>query len=90
MLSDVFLFGVGTFTNLQGGAKNIDLNDQEQLKKITVQAVFDAATAQQLVEVPLSQATGVCSWRAEGIKHRKNEAQTKTWTAQNPGVTDCM
>eukprot|EP00435_Cladocopium_sp_Y103_P029490 s712_g7.t1 len=39
----------------QGGAKNIDLNDQEQLKKITV------------------QATGVCSWRAEGIKHRKNE-----------------
>lgn len=39
----------------QGGAKTIDLNDQEQLKKITV------------------QATGVCSWRAEGIKHRKNE-----------------
>eukprot|EP00930_Biecheleria_cincta_P047641 TRINITY_DN3306_c0_g1_i1.p1 TRINITY_DN3306_c0_g1~~TRINITY_DN3306_c0_g1_i1.p1 ORF type:complete len:430 (-),score=71.97 TRINITY_DN3306_c0_g1_i1:289-1578(-) len=39
----------------QGGAKNLDLNDQEQLKKITV------------------QATGVCSWRAEGIKHRKNE-----------------
>jgi len=39
----------------QGGAKNIDLNDQEQLSKITV------------------QATGVCSWRAEGIKHRKNE-----------------
>eukprot|EP00438_Fugacium_kawagutii_P031694 Skav232923 [mRNA] locus=scaffold1477:808488:809958:- [translate_table: standard] len=39
----------------QGGAKNIDLNDQEQLRKITV------------------QATGVCSWRAEGIKHRKNE-----------------
>merc|ERR1712032_1504316 len=39
----------------QGGAKNIDLNDQEQLKKITV------------------QATGVCSWRAEGIKYRKNE-----------------
>ncbi|CAJ1336376.1 unnamed protein product, partial [Effrenium voratum] len=39
----------------QGGAKNIDLNDQETLKKITV------------------QATGVCSWRAEGIKHRKNE-----------------
>ena len=22
-----------------------------------------------------SQATGVCSWRAEGIKHRKNEAR---------------
>merc|ERR1712032_425660 len=39
----------------QGGAKPIDLNDQEQLKKITV------------------QATGVCSWRAEGIKYRKNE-----------------
>eukprot|EP00929_Paragymnodinium_shiwhaense_P087161 TRINITY_DN4743_c0_g2_i1.p1 TRINITY_DN4743_c0_g2~~TRINITY_DN4743_c0_g2_i1.p1 ORF type:complete len:430 (+),score=118.70 TRINITY_DN4743_c0_g2_i1:162-1451(+) len=39
----------------QGGAKTIDLNDQEQLKKITV------------------QATGVCSWRAEGIKYRKNE-----------------
>ncbi|CAJ1452857.1 unnamed protein product [Effrenium voratum] len=39
----------------KGGAKNIDLNDQETLKKITV------------------QATGVCSWRAEGIKHRKNE-----------------
>merc|ERR1712032_1164616 len=39
----------------QGGAKHIDLNDQEQLKKITV------------------QATGVCSWRAEGIKYRKNE-----------------
>jgi AP-2 complex subunit mu-1 len=39
----------------QGGAKNIDLNDQEQLKRITV------------------QATGVCSWRAEGIKYRKNE-----------------
>merc|ERR1719247_3272314 len=39
----------------QGGAKTVDLNDQEQLKKITV------------------QATGVCSWRAEGIKHRKNE-----------------
>lgn len=33
----------------------VDLNDQEQLKKITV------------------QATGVCSWRAEGIKYRKNE-----------------
>eukprot|EP00933_Yihiella_yeosuensis_P038470 TRINITY_DN32404_c0_g1_i1.p1 TRINITY_DN32404_c0_g1~~TRINITY_DN32404_c0_g1_i1.p1 ORF type:complete len:430 (-),score=60.93 TRINITY_DN32404_c0_g1_i1:221-1510(-) len=39
----------------QGGAKNIDLNDQEQLKKITV------------------QATGVCSWRAEGIRHPKNQ-----------------
>merc|ERR1719221_398990 len=40
----------------QGGAKAaVDLNDQEQLKKITV------------------QATGVCSWRAEGIKYRKNE-----------------
>jgi len=39
----------------QGGARSIDLNDQEQLKKITV------------------QATGVCSWRAEGIKHKKNE-----------------
>jgi len=39
----------------QGNSKSIDLNDQEQLKKITV------------------QATGVCSWRAEGIKHRKNE-----------------
>jgi AP-2 complex subunit mu-1 len=40
----------------QGGAKTgVDLNDQEQLKKITV------------------QATGVCSWRAEGIKYRKNE-----------------
>lgn len=39
----------------QGGAKSIDLNDQEQLKKITV------------------QATGVCSWRAEGIRYRKNE-----------------
>jgi AP-2 complex subunit mu-1 len=39
-----------------GGAKTgVDLNDQEQLKKITV------------------QATGVCSWRAEGIRHRKNE-----------------
>lgn len=39
----------------QGGAKAIDMNDQAQLKKITV------------------QATGVCSWRAEGIKYRKNE-----------------
>eukprot|EP00927_Polykrikos_kofoidii_P062687 TRINITY_DN57498_c0_g1_i1.p1 TRINITY_DN57498_c0_g1~~TRINITY_DN57498_c0_g1_i1.p1 ORF type:complete len:430 (+),score=56.61 TRINITY_DN57498_c0_g1_i1:125-1414(+) len=39
----------------QGGARTINLNDQEQLKKITV------------------QATGVCSWRAEGIKYRKNE-----------------
>lgn len=39
----------------QGGSKSIDLNDQEQLKKITV------------------QATGVCSWRAEGIKYRNNE-----------------
>mmetsp|Transcript_13265 Transcript_13265/g.41905 ORF Transcript_13265/g.41905 Transcript_13265/m.41905 type:complete len:435 (-) Transcript_13265:24-1328(-) len=39
----------------QGNSKSVDLNDQEQLKKITV------------------QATGVCSWRAEGIKHRKNE-----------------
>mmetsp|Transcript_44149 Transcript_44149/g.82605 ORF Transcript_44149/g.82605 Transcript_44149/m.82605 type:complete len:431 (-) Transcript_44149:26-1318(-) len=40
----------------QGGtSKAVDLNDQEQLKKITV------------------QATGVCSWRAEGIKHKKNE-----------------
>eukprot|EP00928_Gymnodinium_smaydae_P011650 TRINITY_DN14271_c0_g1_i2.p1 TRINITY_DN14271_c0_g1~~TRINITY_DN14271_c0_g1_i2.p1 ORF type:complete len:413 (-),score=96.25 TRINITY_DN14271_c0_g1_i2:530-1768(-) len=39
----------------QGGAKTVDLNDQEQLKKITV------------------QATGVCSWRAEGIKYRKDE-----------------
>lgn len=39
----------------QGGTKAVDLNDQEQLKKITV------------------QATGVCSWRAEGIKYRKNE-----------------
>mmetsp|Transcript_4563 Transcript_4563/g.13468 ORF Transcript_4563/g.13468 Transcript_4563/m.13468 type:complete len:435 (+) Transcript_4563:57-1361(+) len=39
----------------QGGTKTVDLNDQEQLKKITV------------------QATGVCSWRAEGIKYRKNE-----------------
>mmetsp|Transcript_57080 Transcript_57080/g.121295 ORF Transcript_57080/g.121295 Transcript_57080/m.121295 type:complete len:430 (-) Transcript_57080:51-1340(-) len=39
----------------QGNSKTIDLNDQEQLKKITV------------------QATGVCSWRAEGIKYRKNE-----------------
>lgn len=39
----------------QGGTKAIDLNDQEQLKKITV------------------QATGVCSWRAEGLKYRKNE-----------------
>eukprot|EP00439_Symbiodinium_sp_Y106_P008864 s2823_g1.t1 len=40
----------------QGGTnKALDLNDQEQLKKITV------------------QATGVCSWRAEGIKHKKNE-----------------
>jgi AP-2 complex subunit mu-1 len=40
----------------QGGAKTgVDLNDSEQLKKITV------------------QATGVCSWRAEGIRYRKNE-----------------
>lgn len=39
----------------QGNMKSIDLNDQEQLKKITV------------------QATGNCSWRAEGIKYRKNE-----------------
>mmetsp|Transcript_56113 Transcript_56113/g.121397 ORF Transcript_56113/g.121397 Transcript_56113/m.121397 type:complete len:430 (-) Transcript_56113:85-1374(-) len=39
----------------QGGAKTVNLNDQEQLKKITV------------------QATGICSWRAEGIKYRKNE-----------------
>lgn len=39
----------------QGGAKTVDLNDQEQLKKITI------------------QATGLCSWRAEGIKYRKNE-----------------
>ena len=33
----------------------MDLNDEEQLRKITV------------------QATGNCSWRADGIKHRKNE-----------------
>lgn len=39
----------------QGNAKGIDLNDEEQLKKITV------------------QATGNCSWRAEGLKYRKNE-----------------
>jgi AP-2 complex subunit mu-1 len=39
----------------QGGTKSVDLNDQEQLKKITV------------------QATGVCSWRAEGIKHKRHE-----------------
>mmetsp|Transcript_22291 Transcript_22291/g.47422 ORF Transcript_22291/g.47422 Transcript_22291/m.47422 type:complete len:430 (+) Transcript_22291:47-1336(+) len=39
----------------QGGARTVDLNDQEQLKKITV------------------QATGLCSWRAEGIKHTKNQ-----------------
>jgi len=39
----------------QGGTKTVDLNDQEQLKKITV------------------QATGVCSWRAEGIKRSTNE-----------------
>merc|ERR1712050_614728 len=39
----------------QGGGKTIDLNDQEQLKRITV------------------QATGVCSWWAEGIKHSKNQ-----------------
>mmetsp|Transcript_44025 Transcript_44025/g.113836 ORF Transcript_44025/g.113836 Transcript_44025/m.113836 type:complete len:430 (+) Transcript_44025:43-1332(+) len=39
----------------QGGARTIDLNDQDALKKITV------------------QATGVCSWRAEGIRHKRNE-----------------
>ncbi|CEM07625.1 unnamed protein product [Vitrella brassicaformis CCMP3155] len=39
----------------QGGMKTVDLNDEEQLKKLTV------------------QATGNCSWRADGIKYRKNE-----------------
>ncbi|CAD7927012.1 unnamed protein product [Amoebophrya sp. A25] len=39
----------------QGGLKPVDLNDEENLKKITI------------------QATGNCSWRAEGIKYRKNE-----------------
>jgi len=39
----------------QGGHKPLNFNNQEQLKKITV------------------QATGVCSWRAEGVKYRKNE-----------------
>lgn len=39
----------------QGGVKSIDLNDQEQLKKVIV------------------QATGNCSWRAEGIRYSKNE-----------------
>ncbi|KAF4722358.1 AP-2 complex subunit mu, partial [Perkinsus olseni] len=40
----------------QGSAKNVvDLNDTEQLKKITV------------------AATGATSWRAEGIKYKKNE-----------------
>lgn len=39
----------------QGISKTVNLNDEEELKKITV------------------QATGACSWRAEGIRYRKNE-----------------
>lgn len=39
----------------QGNVKGVDLTNEEQLKKVMV------------------QATGSCSWRAEGIKYRKNE-----------------
>lgn len=39
----------------QGEKNKLDLNNQETLKRITV------------------QATGSCSWRAEGIRYRKNE-----------------